>query len=46
MLMNIYSVVMNGEVCFLTPRGSDHYYMIRITNVCVLSHNNEGGPAH
>lgn len=46
MVMNIHSVVMYGDVCVLTPQGSDHDQMIRVTNVCVVSHNNECSPAH
>lgn len=46
MLMNLHSVVMYGDVCVLTPQGSDHDQMIRITNVCVVSHNNERSLAH
>lgn len=44
--MNIHSVVMYGDVCVLTPQGSDHDQMIRITNVRVVPHNNECSPAH
>ena len=46
MLMNLHSMVMYGDVCVLTPQGSDHDQMIRITNVRVVSHNNERSPAH
>lgn len=46
MLMNIHSQVKYGDVCVLTPQGSDHDQMIRITNVCVVFHNNECSPAH
>lgn len=46
MLMNIHNVVMYGDVCVLTPQGSGHDQMIRITNVCVVSHNNECSLAH